>query len=104
MFKKLKEKWGVSSIQFWIIFIAFACTGTTTAYITIQIHEWLHITSETWWLWRFLLKIAILLFGYQIILLFFGALLGQWKFFWNYEKKLLKWFGKKLGLYKKKSD
>ena len=104
MFKKLKEKWGVSSIQFWVIFIAFACTGTTTAYITIQIHEWLHITSETWWLWRFLLKIAILLFGYQIILLFFGALLGQWKFFWNYEKKLLKWFGKKLGLYKKKSD
>lgn len=102
MFEKLKQKWKVSTAQFWVIFITFACTGTTTAYITTQINEWLHVTVETWWVWRFLLRMFILLFGYQIILLFFGALFGQWKFFWNYEKKLLKWFGKKLGIYKPK--
>lgn len=100
MFNKLKQKWKVSTTQFWVIFVAFACTGTTTAYITTYINEWLQITTETWWVWRFLLRMFILLIGYQIILLFFGALFGQWKFFWNYEKKLLKWFGKKLGIYK----
>ena len=31
----------------------------------------------------------MLLIGYQLILLTFGFLFGQWKFFWKYEKKLL---------------
>jgi phosphoribosylglycinamide formyltransferase-1 len=36
-----------------------------------------------------LLRVGMLVFGYQVILLVYGALLGQWAFFWKYEKKLL---------------
>jgi phosphoribosylglycinamide formyltransferase-1 len=45
--------------------------------------------AHSYWLWRVLLRIGMLIFGYQFILLAYGALLGQWSFFWRYEKKLL---------------
>ncbi|MDE3251654.1 MAG: phosphoribosylglycinamide formyltransferase [Bacteroidota bacterium] len=39
----------------------------------------------------------MLVFGYQFLLLGYGALLGQWAFFWKYERKLLQ----KLGILQK---
>jgi formyltetrahydrofolate-dependent phosphoribosylglycinamide formyltransferase len=89
MFKRMQEKWGVSVRQFWIIFIAFGLTGTTTAIITRYITGWLGFDEYTHWGWKVLLRVGMLLFGYQILLLAYGALLGQWAFFWKYEKKLL---------------
>ena len=100
MFKRLQEKWGVSTRQFWIIFIAFGLTGTTTAALTRYITAWLGMGPETYWGWKLLLRLGMLVLGYQFILLGFGALLGQWAFFWKYEKKLLQ----KLGLIKVTGD
>ncbi len=97
MFQKLQSKWGVSTRQFWIIFIVFGLTGTTTAVLTRYITAWLGMSSDSFWVWKALLRIGMLLFGYQFILLAFGALLGQWAFFWKYERKLLE----KLGIIKK---
>ncbi len=94
----MQEKWGVSTRQFWIIFIAFGLTGTTTAIITRYITGWLGFDEFTHWGWKALLRVGMLLFGYQILLLAYGALLGQWAFFWKYERKLLE----KLGILKKK--
>ena len=94
MFKRLQEKWGVSTRQFWIIFIVFGLTGTTTAIITRYITAWLGMDAATWWVWKVLFRVMMLLIGYQLILLSYAALLGQWAFFWKYEKKLLR----KLGL------
>jgi formyltetrahydrofolate-dependent phosphoribosylglycinamide formyltransferase len=93
MFKRLQEKWGVSTRQFWILFIAFGLTGTTTAILTRYITGWLGMTADTYWLWKVLLRIGMLVFGYQFILLAYGALLGQWGFFWKYERKLLRKLG-----------
>ncbi len=93
MFQKLQQKWGISGTQFWVIFIAFGLTGTTTAIITRYITGWIGLTPDSFWLWKILLRISILVFGYQVILLGFGALLGQWAFFWKYEKKLLQKLG-----------
>ncbi len=93
MFKRLQEKWGVSTRQFWILFIVFALTGTTTAIFTRYITAWLGMDASTYWLWKVLLRIGMLIFGYQFILLTYGALLGQWAFFWKYEKKLLRKLG-----------
>ena len=93
MFKRLQEKWGVSTYQFWIIFIVFGLTGTTTAILTRYITAWLGMNAGTYWVWKVLLRVGMLLFGYQFILLSFGALLGQWSFFWKYEKKLLRKLG-----------
>lgn len=93
MFKRLQKKWGVSTYQFWIIFIVFGLTGTTTAILTRYITAWLGMNAGTYWVWKVVLRMGMLLFGYQLILLGFGAFLGQWPFFWKYEKKLLKKLG-----------
>lgn len=99
MFQSLQKKWGVSTGQFWILFLVFALTGITTAYLTRFITAWLGMDSHTYWVWKLLLRIAMLLFGYQFILLGYGAILGQWAFFWKYERRILE----KLGIVKKKT-
>ncbi len=96
MFQRMQRKWGISGTQFWVIFMAFGLTGTTTAIITRYVTEWVGLTADGFWLWKILLRISILVFGYQVILLAFGAILGQWAFFWKYEKKILQ----KLGIMK----
>lgn len=77
MFKRLQEKWGVSTRQFWILFIVFGLTGTTTAMLTRYITGWLGMDESSFWLWKLLLRVGMLLFGYQVILLTYGFLLGQ---------------------------
>lgn len=89
----MQEKWGVSAQQFAVIFLVFALTGTTTAILTRYVTAWLGMDASTFWLWKILLRIGMLLLGYQVILLSYGALLGQWAFFWKYEKKLLRKLG-----------
>ncbi|MES2003994.1 MAG: phosphoribosylglycinamide formyltransferase [Bacteroidota bacterium] len=93
MFKRLQEKWGVSTRQFWILFIVFGLTGTTTAILTRYITLWLGVDASSHWALKLGLRLGMLVFGYQVILLIYGALLGQWAFFWKYEKKLLKKLG-----------
>ncbi|MDB5231888.1 MAG: phosphoribosylglycinamide formyltransferase [Chitinophagaceae bacterium] len=90
MLSKLQQKWKVSGSQVLIIIIVFACTGLTTAYLTKTITHWFNF-DESDFLLKLLLRLAMLIFGYQVVLLFFGALFGQWNFFWTYEKKLLRW-------------
>ncbi|MDP1810519.1 MAG: phosphoribosylglycinamide formyltransferase [Sediminibacterium sp.] len=93
MFKRMQQKWGVTARQFGIIFLVFGLTGTTTALLTRYITAWLGMDTDTYWLWKLLLRIGMLLLGYQFILLLYGALLGQWAFFWKYEKRLLQKLG-----------
>jgi formyltetrahydrofolate-dependent phosphoribosylglycinamide formyltransferase len=100
MFKRLQEKWGVSTRQFWILFLVFGLTGTTTAALTRYITGWLGMDASTFWAWKVLLRIGMLVFGYQFILLAYGALFGQWAFFWKYERKLLR----KLGVISRESE
>lgn len=87
MFLKLKKKWNVSGTAFFYIFSTFAVTGTVTAWVSRYVTSWLDVEtySASWWL----LKIGVLLIGYQLFLLFFGFLFGQFSFFWKYEKKIL---------------
>ena len=94
MFGKLKKKWKVeSNIQLFLILCTFAVTGSLTAYISRQITAWVGFDDNTWWLWPFLVRISVLLFGYQAIILIVSLFFGQFRFFWNYEKKILIWMG-----------
>jgi hypothetical protein len=88
MFENLKKKWKVDNRQLILILCTFAVTGTLTAYISRGITSWVGFTDETFWGWKFILRLSILLFGYQVIIL-----IGQFRFFWNYEKKILQWMG-----------
>jgi ABC-type multidrug transport system permease subunit len=93
MFENLKKKWKVDNRQLVLILCTFAVTGTLTAYISRSITVWVGFTDETFWVWKFLLRLSILLFGYQVIILIVSFFFGQFRFFWNYEKKILQWMG-----------
>jgi formyltetrahydrofolate-dependent phosphoribosylglycinamide formyltransferase len=89
MLERLRQKWKVSTRQLVLILCVFAITGTTTAYISKAITSWVGFTEDTHWLPKTGLRVAVLLFGYQIILLTVAFFFGQFAFFWNYERKLL---------------
>ena len=91
MFNRLKSKWKVNGGQLFLILCTFAVTGTLTAWISRSITTWIGFNTETFWLWKLLVRLAVLIFGYQVIILVVSVLFGQFPFFWNYEKKILKW-------------
>lgn len=99
MLEGLMKKWKVNKKDLLVILCVFAITGTTTAYISKAITDWAGFTEATHWGWKLLVRLAVLIFGYQIILLCVAFLLGQFSFFWQFEKKLLT----RLGILKKET-
>lgn len=96
MFKKLKNKWGITSnFQFWLIFVIFAIAGSSTLFVKRPVFDLLGIDSETpWWI---VVPVYIITItpAYFAILLFYGTIFGQFKFFWEFEKKMFSRFGGK---------
>ena len=90
MFKSLQKKWKVSASQLVLILCTFATTGTLTAYISRSITEWLDLDPSNDWELRLALRLIVLIFGYQFIILIVSFFFGQFRFFWNYEKKILR--------------
>jgi folate-dependent phosphoribosylglycinamide formyltransferase PurN len=89
MWKRLQHKWKVTPVQLFWILCVFAITGTLTAYISKSITNWLGFSASTHWSWKFLVRLLVLILGYQLILLSVAFALGQFPFFWRYEKKIL---------------
>ena len=96
MIKKLKNKWGITSnFQFWLIFIIFAITGSSTLFVKRPVFDLLGIDSSTS-LWIVIPVYLITITpAYFIILLFYGTIFGQFKFFWEFEKKMFRTFSGK---------
>lgn len=97
IFKKLENRWIVAFKWEMIrIFIVFAVTGSSSVFVGRPITKLIGITKENlnialyWFLYIF-----IGLVFYQILLVIFGWIFGQFDFFWNFEKKILKRFGLK---------
>lgn len=87
--QRLQEKWKVRSVlQVCLILLTFTLTGTTVVLLRKTLFDVLGFTAET----SFWLKtLAYLLFifpAYQCLILVYGALLGQFAFFWEKEKKV----------------
>lgn len=97
MFKRLQRHWKVNTTQLFLILCTFAITGTTTAYISRAITRWVGFNEQTWWLYKALLRASVLIFGYQFIILIVAFFFGQFSFFWNYEKKILRRLGFRFG-------
>lgn len=93
--EKLKQRWGVTTnFQLTIIFIVFAITGSSSAYISKPVVEWMGISKDSMTPWVYIpLRLIIIFPAYQVLLVFFGFIFGQFKFFWNFEKKMLKSMG-----------
>ncbi|MFT4684625.1 MAG: Na+-driven multidrug efflux pump [Flavobacteriales bacterium] len=91
----LKERWGIkSNWQILIILFVFSITGSSSLFIAKPIIKFIGITKENlniivYWI----LYVIISFIFYQIMLVIFGWLFGQFKFFWNMEKKMLSRLG-----------
>lgn len=89
--KRLKEKWGISNNwQLTVIFIVFAITGSTSAKFAGPITEVIGITKEMGWFIYWPTRILAIFPLYQVLLVFFGWLFGEYVFFWAFEKKMLR--------------
>ena len=79
-----------SNYQLFVVNLVFAITGTSSLFVADYILDMLLITQENYdnffyWITRIILILPI----YQILLIMFGILFGEFSYFWKMEKKTL---------------
>ncbi len=85
MIQKLKAKWGIESTRrVLLILLIFSLTGIGILLIKNPVFHLLGVNPEAS-LW---LKIPVAVLVYQVLLLIVGALFGEFRFFWEKEKRL----------------
>ena len=88
---KLKLKWGIeSNFQIILILIVFAITGSLSLFVSDPILQFIGLSKDSVNVWIFTpLRLIIVFPVYQVLILIVGFLFGQFKFFWQFEKKML---------------
>ena len=92
LFKKLEKKWKLTYRWEMIrVFIVFAITGSSSAIIGRPFLKIVGITNDNlqpvlYWV----LYVLISFIFYQFLLITIAWLFGQFKFFWNFEKKMIR--------------
>ena len=91
---RLKDRWKVEKVsQVWIILLVFALTGFSVMYLK----RWFKGFDFADYWWFDLVYYILILPVYNVLLLFYGAIFGQGKYFLNFEKRFFKrlagWFG-----------
>ncbi len=85
----LQKRWGVGHVrQVVLILFVFALTGTTVVLLKKPVLNWLFDGGERP-LWATVLYYVLILPIYNVFLLLYGFLLGQFAFFWSFEKRFL---------------
>lgn len=94
MKERLKKKWGITTeAQFWVIMLVFSLAGSSTVWVRKPVFALLGVGPQTPFVLKFLLWLAVIFPAYQIMLMLWGTLLGQFRFVWWFEKKMLRRFG-----------
>jgi len=88
-FRKLQKKWKVSFWQMIVILIIFALTGTTVLFIKQPILWLIGFGGDENSTLKTILYLLLILPVYQILLLFYAFIFGQFSFFWTKFKKLI---------------
>ena len=90
--EKLKTRWKLESAwQVLVVLLVFACTGFTILFIKKPLLTWLageqgNTTLATVLYYVFILPL------YNVVLLVYGFVFGQFKFFWDFEKRFMERF------------
>jgi hypothetical protein len=85
--QKLKTRWKVNSAyQVFIILLVFACTGFTVLFIKRPLFDYWFGAGELP-IWASVVYYVLILPIYNVFLLFYGFVLGQFNFFWHFEKR-----------------
>ncbi len=97
--QNLQDRWKVkNAFQVILILVVFACTGFTILFIKRPLFAlWFPDGNVPLWM-----KIAywiIILPVYNVFLLGYGFVFGQFQFFWEFEKRF---FNRILSIFKKK--
>jgi Na+-driven multidrug efflux pump len=83
-FKKLQERWNVSATQVVLILIVFACTGFTVMFLKKPLLSLLGADDS---IWATVAYYVLILPLYNAILLVYGFIFGQFRFFLDFEKR-----------------
>ena len=98
MFKSLLKHMKIDSFnQFVLVMIVFAITGSLSLIVTVSFFEFLNLNVNSFSplvFWP--LRIIIIFFVYQVLLIIIAIPFGQFQYFWRFEKKILSRFGLKL--------
>ncbi|MEQ8423103.1 MAG: prolipoprotein diacylglyceryl transferase [Cyclobacteriaceae bacterium] len=95
---KLKVRWKVgSAFQVIIILLVFACTGFTVLFLKRPVLNFL-VGEGPMPIWISVVYYLLILPIYNVFLLFYGLIFGQFQFFWSFEKRF---FQRLLSIFKK---
>lgn len=98
--KRLQAKWKLDSLsQVVLVLIVFACTGFTILFIKNPILDFFGV--EKGGFVNTLLYLLLVLPLYQIFLLIYGFIFGQFRFFWEKEKQIMR---RIIGIFSKKKS
>jgi len=93
MLQKLKNRWQIeNNYQLFLILLTFSVTGSLSVMVRRPIFEYLGIDATTSLWLKIPMSILIITPSYQVLLIIVGSILGQFKFFWAFEKKMLSRF------------
>ena len=92
---KLEQRWQVNTFRVFIILLVFACTGFTVLFLKQPILSYFGPPEERS-IWLSILYYIFIFPLYNVILLLYGFVFGQFHFFWNFEKRFFnRMIGKK---------
>ncbi len=87
--QRLQTKWKLESLfQVVMVLVVFACTGFTILFIKNPILDFFGV--EKGGFINTLLYLLLVLPLYQIFLLIYGFIFGQFRFFWEKEKQIFR--------------
>lgn len=88
--EKLKTRWGIeSNWQIFIILVVFSLTGFTALFARRFIFPILGVeTADPFW-YKSVIWLITIFPVYNILLLVYAAVFGQFKFFWGFFKKMI---------------
>jgi len=99
IFARLKKKWDIkSNWDFFLINVVFSLAGMAIVFVRKPIFALIGITPETALWIKTLVYIPLIIPIYQVNLLIFGFLLGQFPFFWEKEKKIFEFLKRQLAI------
>lgn len=89
--RKLMLRWNVQSAsQVVLILLVFACTGFSVMFMKKPITSWLYSDPEVNRTLFSVLYWVLIIPVYNVLLLMYGFVFGQFRFFWEFEKKFFR--------------
>jgi hypothetical protein len=90
---RLKRKWGVSDFGVVAILLSFSLAGMACLRVSRPIMHVILPAGAPKWLW-WTTRVVVIPPVYEVLLFAFGTLLGQHRFFWPKQKRLLRFIAR----------